>query len=180
MVVFEFHASDIYFGALGGVDGGKKYIGRICTTAHYKTARRQHIGIEFVHSEIAGVDLAEKRRQDFSFGIEDVVLQFREKCDSCDNRLMVEAALFPQLRSERSLACHMVGGERVCYVGTLYAIGYQCRNRLTIFSDTLPQKPTSVRSGSQHYHSGAFEIITVADVVHVAIVAIGLSHYQLL
>ena len=91
----ELAAFDENLRALGGVDGGQDDVRLIFSAAHHKARARYDVGLEFVHTEVAGVDLCQERRQGLALGVEYVALQLGEEGDGGHYGLLVELCLFP-------------------------------------------------------------------------------------
>ena len=74
-VVAESLAADKHLRTLRRVDSRQHDVGRIFAPANHETALREHKRVKFVNPHVAGVDLAQKRRQNLALGIQNVILK---------------------------------------------------------------------------------------------------------
>ena len=60
MRIFQFVSVYENRGALGSVDSSQNDVCRVFAAAHHQSRLGKHIGVEFVHTHIAGIDLCEE------------------------------------------------------------------------------------------------------------------------
>ena len=165
--------ADIDVGRLRGVDSGHHDL-RLELRAAHDVAR---IGYdecrELVDAHVAAVDALHKRREGAALGVEHVALHLRQDGDgSADGDVLEERRLPRHLPADARRGA----GREIALDDLGVALGHVTHQGVAILLDAVAQHLPRVRHRREHHEVDGLEVLAVLDVVHIAVLAVGLAH----
>ena len=168
-------ATDEYLGLLGGIDGSHHDACREFVATHDGLRVGNDEGVERIHTDVLHVDVRHQRVEHLTLGIAHVALQLRQQRDSSSGRHRLEHILLPVLAHRMGIRRNFrrqVGGDALL----LPIVGHHAQHLGAIPVDGIVEFLTTSAVGSQHHLIGSLQVFLVADVLHVAVAAVGLLH----
>ena len=117
--------------------------------------------------------------QHLTFGISNVILQFGKHGNSGSHRHVLIVVLLPVL-AQRSNLERNLSAEIVSYYLSLGGVCHHLQNLVTIVVDGVKQHPALTAGGVEHNLCGCLQVLTVVDILHIGITAVGLNGYEAL
>ena len=165
-------ATDKDLGHLGGIKGSHHDTGRELIATHDGLRVGNDKRIEGIDTNILDVNVLNQCVQHLTLGIADIVLQFGKQRDSSCCRHRLKHVFLPVLTHRLGILGNL--GSQVRGYHLLLAIAADHLQHFdTIGIDGIKQFPATSASGSQHHLIGSLQVLLVANVQHITVLAVG-------
>ena len=135
---------------------------------------RDNEGLKGIHTDILHVDILDQSMEHLTLSIAHIILKFGEQRNGCCSGHGFEHILLPVLSHSGNVGRDIrreVGGDHL-----LLAIGaHHSQHLMTIGSHSIVEFLTATTTWSQHHLIGCLHIFLVTNILHIAVLAVGLD-----